>query len=178
MSPSTFFARFCLFLLKYLSFMFDGNVTPEISNFVLVATTKFWLMRRRGHALILKGPGSSKEKHCKYFTVNVYWQKQQPPKSTVFFEYFCTYNKKFPIPYNLYFTACFTHFYFLCSGIIQLGFHHLLSSSCTIPTHSSFHCGSVSIPLFGVLISSQMSHKLQIQMHTRTVYFALHLYKT
>jgi len=72
MSPSTFFGRFCLFLLKYLSFMVAGNFTPEISNFVLVAITKFWLMRRRGHALILKGPGSGKEKHCKYFTVNVY----------------------------------------------------------------------------------------------------------
>ena len=65
MSPSTFFARFCLFLLKYLSFMVAGNFTVEISNFVLVAITKFWLMRRRGHALILKGPGSGKEKHCK-----------------------------------------------------------------------------------------------------------------
>ena len=113
MSPSTFFARFCLFLLKYLSFMLAGNFTPEISNFVLVAIKKFWLMRRRGHALILKGPGSGKEKHCKYFTVNVYrrcrWQYN-------LFEHFSTYNKQFPIPYNLYFTACFTHFYLPCSG--------------------------------------------------------------
>jgi len=91
MSPSTFFARFCLLLLKYLSFTVAGNFTLEISNFVLVAITKFWLMRRRGHALILKGPGSGKEKHCKYFTVNVYhhlcrrWQYN-------LFEHFSTYN--------------------------------------------------------------------------------------
>jgi hypothetical protein len=51
--------------------MFAGNFTPEISNFALVAITKFWLIRRKGHALILKGPGMSKEKHCKYFAVNV-----------------------------------------------------------------------------------------------------------
>jgi len=57
MSPSAFFARFCLFLLKYLSFMFSGSFTLEISNFVLVAITKFWLTRRKGQALILKGPG-------------------------------------------------------------------------------------------------------------------------
>jgi hypothetical protein len=57
--------------LKYLSFMVSGNFTPEISNFVLVAITKFWLMRRKGQALILKGPEIYKEQYWKQVTANM-----------------------------------------------------------------------------------------------------------
>jgi len=151
MSPSAFFARFCLFLLKYLSFMFAGNFTPEISNFVLVAITKFWLMRRSGHALILKGPGCGKEKHCKYFTVNVYWwrqqqqQQQQLPTVQSFWSILVLWQTVFnPIQlvfYCLLYTLLFTMFRPITTVIILLGFHHLLSS-CTIPTYPSFHRGS------------------------------------
>ena len=89
MSPSTFFGRFCLFLLKYLSFMFAGNFTPEISNFVLVAITKFWLMRRRGHALILKGP-EVVEKSTANILLQMCTGGGSSSNSTIFYEHYST----------------------------------------------------------------------------------------